>query len=105
MRTLVAAFLAIFLCGCAAVSFPVEFDHISHVTQHFGADQTNYGNDAILAGVRVQPTANFSVTVLDGVTLERGWADGDGSGYGGMLGPREMFQGTVEYDFEPWGRK
>lgn len=96
--------LCAILSSCASVTFPVEYTHLSHASQHFGPAPTDYGSDIIAAGVSLRWSGGFSMKAVEGFTLERGWCDGVDNGYGALLGPREVFEGTIEYDFAPWGR-
>jgi hypothetical protein len=40
---------ALLLAGCAVLpnNVRVESEHVSHLTQHFGPDRTNYGYDSV----------------------------------------------------------
>lgn len=42
------------LSGCAVMpdSIPVEVQHLSHVSQHFGRNPTNFGFEAVFIGAK-----------------------------------------------------
>lgn len=62
------ACLALILGGCASVHPLVEVSHTSHVSQHYGPNQTNYGWNVVSVGVRWRPVKGVQVDVLDGYT-------------------------------------
>lgn len=96
---LLAAFVLIMLTGCAALrpaAVVTEFDHVSHATQHFGPSPTNYGYNAVSAGLRWRPVQGMTVDLLEGVVLEG--QDGSEDCHGGLWGPREVFEGRIQYE-------
>ena len=46
--------LVIFMSGCATLpdSIPIEVQHLSHISQHFGSHQTELGFEAIFVGAK-----------------------------------------------------
>lgn len=93
------------LSGCSALrtiepnTLPVEFTHVSHVSQHFGPNPTNYGYDAFSIGAKWLPIKNLSLSVSEGVILEPGHCAANGAlEHGALDGPREVFTGRVAYE-------
>jgi hypothetical protein len=73
--------------------------HVSHSTQHFGANPTNYGYDALSIGAKWRPLKNLSRSVSEGVILESRCHTADGEReYGALYGPREVFTGKIAYE-------
>lgn len=72
-----------------------EFDHISHASQHFGVDQTNYGAEIAALVARWQLGPRVSVSLSEGFTFGPRWQSAGDFGYGAILGPREVFQGRI----------
>lgn len=76
MKTIII--LSVLLCsGCAALkptSIPIEVEHVSHITQHFGPHPTNYGYDDVSVGLKwkrgnvsVQVSEGYVKNLLDGI--------------------------------------
>jgi hypothetical protein len=93
------------LSGCSALhtlepnTLPIELTHVSHSTQHFGSNPTNYGYDAVSIGAKWKPLKNLSITVSEGVILEKRCRTADGEReYGALYGPREVFTGRISYE-------
>lgn len=101
--------LCLLLTGCTVMrtiepsSLPIEVTHVSHLTQHFGRDPTNYGYDAVSVGAKWR-VSNLSLTVSEGVVLEprQTWTFSDTGQqvelHSGLVGPREVFTGRITYD-------
>jgi hypothetical protein len=64
-----------------------EIQHISHTTQHFGSNRTNYGWNVASFGVRWRPTEGVVVDLLEGYSLEE------------MNGRHEVFTGRITVEF------
>ncbi len=79
VRRIVAAAAAAALCasvvGCAAPSPLIEYQHLSHVTQHFGGLPTNYGANMYGAGLRWRPARGITIDVVENYSLEK-WSGG-----------------------------
>ena len=61
------------LTACAElkpVSVPIEVEHVSHASQHFGSDPTNYGYDAVSIGLKWRPLPYATVVVSEGYVIE-----------------------------------
>ena len=89
------------LAACQALVPEVvrpEITHVSHISQHFGSDRTNYGYDAldVMARWRKGP---WVIEASEGVVIEERWNEGPLYGYGAMIGPREIFTAHVGYEF------
>lgn len=57
--------------GCESITPLVEVSHTSHITQHFGNNQTNYGWNTFSAGLRFRsPDSKVVLDVLDGYSPE-----------------------------------
>lgn len=78
-------------------SVTFELDHISHATQHvpFTSMPTDYGSEitALVATWHIGPRVTFALS--EGASLERPWSNPYESGYGALLGPREVFQARI----------
>ena|ERR1700757_3752321 len=93
------------LSGCSTLrtlepnAIPIELNHVSHMTQHepFNAHPTNYGYDALSIGAKWRPLKNLSISISEGVVLERQAPDGERE-YGALYGPREVFNGRIAYE-------
>lgn len=91
------------LQGCAVLPNYVGpvLEHDSHVTQHFGSDQTNYGSEVLgVTALWVSADGGPFAEVTDGVTLGPRWKNDAGSGYGEVFGPRETFEAQVGWLFK-----
>lgn len=94
-------FLAISLatagCALAPNSVRPEIEHMSHATQHFGANQTNYGSD--MANVVAHwDFRRAYLELAEGVSLDPRWPHMDA--YGETVGPREEFTARIGYVFQ-----
>jgi len=106
MKTVAIAACAAALVGCADIPAPmvptyaaVELNHISHASQHFGPDPTNYGIDVLQLNIHWNITSRWYAELAEGVVLEpcyraRGttWDQ-----CGALDGPREVFNGKVGF--------
>jgi hypothetical protein len=95
------------LQGCALIpsSIPIQIEHVSHLTQHepFTSHPTGLEYNSISAGLKWTPARNLSIKITEGVVLGgpvyyNTKNDGRETMYGDLLGPREVFSATVEYD-------
>lgn len=72
MKTITTLLLILSLTGCvlAPDAIPVEAEHLSHATQHFGADRAAAGGEVLSTGVRWR---RYGVTldVLEGYSPEK----------------------------------
>lgn len=96
--TLVAALAAASLLGgCCLVPNSVrpEVEHISHVSQHFGADKTNFGSET----VGVIARWNMGDAYLD-VGESYNFSPDHTQCPGGLCGPREVFSARIGYTIE-----
>jgi len=89
------------LSGCAVAPNTVRTDltHLSHIGQHFGGNQTNYGAQYAEVIARWQVHGAY-VDVGQGYNLSRGM----GSGWrevcpGGICGPRELTTVAIGYEW------
>lgn len=106
---LIAALLA---SGCAALpnSISPEFEHLSHATQHFGDNRTDYGSNIANLTAEWDVGKHFYVTLAEGVNLNKQWTQLNANspsyhGYGETVGPREQFTGRIGYKFIVKGAK
>ena len=93
--------IAAALSGCAELvpnSVRPELEHLSHVSQHVGADRTNYGADLLEVLAHWGHSSGPFLEVGEGYSLNRGWPNGDG--YGEIYGPREQFIARAGYSFQ-----
>ena len=85
------------LAGCAALPDTVgpEFEHMSHVSQHFGPSTTNYG--ANMAGITARwQRGRVYGEVSEAIDLDRRYPHSCGE----ITGPREEFSARIGYGFE-----
>ena len=77
------------LQGCETVRPLAEYQHQSHVTQHFGSDRTNFGYDVYSVGIRWRPERDSKTTVdiMEGYSLQS------------FQGRREVFTFRVTKEF------
>jgi hypothetical protein len=84
---------ALCVSGCMSIQERcnplMEMSHTSHISQHFGANKTNYGWNVMSAGMVCRPENGLVVTLLDGYSPEE------------LDGRHEVFQGRVTYEFRP----
>lgn len=89
--------------GCASLepnSVRVYGEHVSHVSQHFETQPTNYGYEAISVELHYQRKGWFA-DIAEGVQLGARDTHVHGAdSYGGMLGPRELFTARAGYEFQ-----
>lgn len=83
------------LSGCASIQ-PTQVslvaDHVSHLSQHFGADPTSFGYDAV--GVAAHWQAGRAYLDVS-ETYNLGPLTCFGQGYAALWGPREVFSARV----------
>lgn len=85
------------LGGCSVLEpnkIGIEADHVSHISQHFGSDATNFGYNT-LGVVAHWQSGNAYVDLSEAYNF--GSEFDDGRGYGALWGPRETFTGRVGY--------
>lgn len=104
MKLVVVSVIAL-LSGCSTLhtlepnSLPIELTHVSHSTQHFGANPTHYGYNALSIGAKWKPLKNLSISVSEGVILESRCHNATNEReYGALYGPREVFTGRIAYE-------
>jgi hypothetical protein len=56
--------------SCATITPVAEYQHISHATQHFKSNPTNYGYDMIGVGVRWRPTPDVTIQALENYVFQ-----------------------------------
>ena len=80
---------ALLLAGCAVLpnNVRVETAHVSHLTQHFGPDRTNYGYDSVGVVGRWQ-FGHAYIEAGDSYTPER------------LDGYHEVFEARFGYEFQ-----
>lgn len=76
-----------------------EFEHLSHATQHFGSDPSNYGSEIMSIVARWDLPKGFYVELAEGLDLDKHWGESYHHGCGELEGPREEFQGRIGYKF------
>lgn len=86
MKTLLAV-STLFLASCSTMRPLAEFSHISHATQHFGPNATNYGWNVASMGIRIRPIDGVCIDILEGYSLEE------------MNGRHEVFTGRMTVEF------
>jgi hypothetical protein len=84
--------------GCAALEPDVSLDavHVSHASQHFGPNPTNYGYDSAQLALHWR-VKRFELTVADGVVLEPCHPVAGNPECGALVGPREVFEARASY--------
>lgn len=84
----IAVLMMLSLGGCAVMpdTIPVEIQHTSHITQHFGPERTNMGWNTFFVGAKWrQGPVNFEIR--DGYSLEP------------VDGRHEVFEASIKYEF------
>jgi hypothetical protein len=102
MRNLTLALVAfaLVLCGGCAIAptyISAETQHVSHVTQHFGADKTEYGYNTVGLNAHWDLPARVYLDVSEAVNVSPQTCDqGEGvSCHGALEGPRETFNARI----------
>lgn len=98
MKSLIA--LCFLTSGCTALvpdEIRPEIEHMSHLTQHYGNNQSNYGSDIANLVVAWHTPSHINIELAEGVDVDRRFIGG--GGYGEIAGPREQFTGRVSYSF------
>lgn len=94
---------ALVLTGCATLepdAVRLNLQHTSHITQHFEAENFDAGYNAVMLDVN-WTRSRFHLDISDGINLQ----PKDSTvieAYGGLAGPREVFQATLGVDL--WKR-
>lgn len=104
LRPLVIVSIAsLTLSGCTVLepnAVRIYGEHVSHVSQHFETQPTNYGYEAISVELHYQRKGWFA-DIAEGVQLGARDTHVHGAdSYGGMLGPRELFTARAGYEFQ-----
>lgn len=81
------AVVAVSCSGCSTVRPLAEYQHVSHATQHFGSDRTNYGYDMGSVGIRWRPLEGVTVDLLEGYAVQE------------IHGRHEVFTGRMTVEF------
>jgi hypothetical protein len=76
-----------------------EFEHMSHASQHFGSDQSNYGSEIASIVAHWNMPRGFYLELAEGADLDPRWTAPHHSGCGELQGPREEFSGRIGYRF------
>ena len=94
-----AALLCLLLSGCALLPNEVrpELEHMSHASQHFGSDPTNYGANMVNLVLAWTP-GPVRVELAEGYDFSPHWPYT--ASFGEIIGPREEFSGRISYVFE-----
>lgn len=74
-------------------------EHVSHASQHFGSDPTNYGYDAINLELHYKYKGVF-LDVAEGMVLEKRDCNVPWKEYGALDGPREIFTARAGYEWQ-----
>ena len=107
MKTLALLSTAALLTGCSTLrtlepnSIPIEVTHVSHLTQHapFTSTPHSYGYNSIAIGAKWVPLPHLSISVSEGLLLEREHVNAYGQQWcGSLMGPREVFTGKIAYE-------
>lgn len=79
----------IVISGCAALpdSIPVEVQHTSHISQHFGSHCTNYGWNTVFVGAKWN-NGPVSIELRDGYSMEQ------------VDHRHEVFEANIRYEFK-----
>jgi hypothetical protein len=101
---ILTAIVATLLGGCSTIepnSVRVYTEHVSHISQHFGSDASNFGYEEIAVEAHYQMGHAF-LNISEGYNLSPG-PDGGikmvGVERGALAGPREAFQAQAGYEF------
>jgi hypothetical protein len=109
MRIIFVALCVLCVSGCTVLrtiepdALPIEVTHVSHLTQHFGSEPTNYGYNAVSLGARWK-VGPVNVTLSEGYVLDsrQTWTFADTGRqqelHSGLIGPREVFTGRITYE-------
>lgn len=88
------------LPGCAAIqpqSVNLVLDHTSHISQHFGADSKDYGQNVLALDAR-WAVDRLAVEVSEGICLEHERITTTGESIcGSLYGPKEIFNARISY--------
>lgn len=77
-------------------SLDIETTHVSHISQHFGSNATNFGYDSIALAASYK-WRRLTVTVAEGIVLDSRDPHTHEACYGALFGPREVF--TARFTF------
>lgn len=84
--------IACLIEGCAVVpdSIRPEVQHMSHISQHFGSNPTNYGATTVEVMAHWDFPHSY-MEVGEGIAVNKRWTVPPDYGYGEISGPREEF--------------
>ena len=93
---------ALCISGCAIEpnTVRVEGEHLSHLTQHFGADPTHFGLDSVSVVAHWGKPAGAFLELGEGIELDRAMRVNGDREIGAFFGPRELFTGRIGYTFK-----
>lgn len=94
MKILIIPVLLIMASCATSVSLRPEMIHVSHASQHFGSNPTNYGYDEAALDLHLQ-NGHVIVDISEGAVLEK---QSGPDAYGALEGPRETFTAIIGYD-------
>lgn len=91
--------LMVLCASCALEPNAVRFEaeHVSHISQHFGPNPTEYGFDAVSIVAHWQ-YSHVYLDVSDGINVSPALKGVVGPVYGALGGPRETFQARAGYE-------
>ena len=90
---------ALTLTGCAIApdTLRIEGEHVSHLTQHFGSDKTDFGYQAIALELHWQ-RGHWFADVSEGVVVSGRDEKVSQQCYGALWGPREVFTARTGWE-------
>jgi hypothetical protein len=93
----IATLLTLSACAIAPNSVRPELEHMSHISQHFGAHPTDDAANLVNVVAHWDTPHHTYVEVAEGFNLSPPGSDGS---FGEIYGPREQFSARVGYVFE-----
>ena len=99
MRALLV--LAALCSGCALAPNTIrpELEHISHLTQHFGSNQTRYGADIVSVVAHWDTPHHTFIEIGEGIDIDKRTQYKGEQQCGEIMGPREQFTARIGYTF------
>lgn len=93
------------LTGCSTLKvlepdgLPIEFTHVSHISQHepFTDHPTKYGYQLLSIGARWELFSGLNLVLEDGINLNSR-SPAPFEEYGALQGPKEVFTGRISYE-------
>lgn len=98
MKLLILFALALSGCALEPNALRIEGEHVSHLTQHFGHDPTDYGFNAVSVVAHWQVSHAY-LDMSEGVNISPALQGVQGPVYGYLAGPREIFQARAGWEF------